>query len=205
MRPLAKSSLALLAGFALGAAPGRDEKTTWTFEADTPGGVASGFAGQVGRWLVAQDGNNRVLAQQARNEKPVYNVCLVEGFRPGKDVDLSVKLRSVAGEIDRGGGLVWRARDAKNYYLARFNPLEDNFRLYKVQDGVRTQLQSADVTCDEAWHTLRITMIGPKIACYLDGRKLLEAEDQTFADAGRIGLWTKADAQTDFDDLTIGE
>jgi hypothetical protein len=116
-----------------------------------------------------------------------------------------VKLRAVAGEIDRGGGLVWRAKDSKNYYIARYNSLEDNFRVYKVQDGKRTMFRGEKVPGDEKWHTLRVTMAGPKITCFFDGKQYLEAEDATFAGAGMIGLWSKADAQSYFDDLTVSE
>ena len=94
-----------------------------------------------------------------------------------KNVDLSVKLRAVAGELDRGGGVVWRAKDKKNYYICRYNPLEDNFRVYKVVDGVRTMFKNAKTAGDEKWHSLRVTMAGPKITCYLDGQKMLEADD----------------------------
>jgi hypothetical protein len=176
----------------------------WDFEKDAPGKVPSGFTSEVGRWEVAQDGANRMLAQLAKNDDATFNVALVQGTSY-KDVDLSVRLRAVAGETDRGGGLVWRAKDAKNYYIARYNPLEDNFRVYKVQDGKRTQFQSAKVAGDEKWHALRVTMTGAKITCYLDGTKYLEAEDATFPDGGKIGVWSKADAQSYFDDLTIVE
>ena len=162
----------------LGRAPGRRRsrrrpgaKKTWDFESDEPGKIAEGFTAEVGRWEVVQDGDNHVLAQKAKNDDATFNVALVEGTSY-KDVDLSVRLRAVAGEIDRGGGLVWRARDAKNYYIARYNPLEDNFRVYKVEDGKRTQFRSAKVPGDDKWHTLRVTMTGPKITCYLDGKKL---------------------------------
>jgi len=174
-------------------------KKTWDFESDELGGIAKGFTNEVGRWEVAKEGNNHVLAQKAKN-----NVALVQGTSY-KDVDLSVKLRAVGGEVDRGGGLVWRATDAKNYYIARYNPLEDNFRVYKVQNGKRTQFQSAKVPGDEKWHTLRVTMVGPKIACFLDGQQHLEAEDSTFPEAGMIGLWSKSDAQSYFDELTASE
>ena len=127
---------------------------------------------------------------------------LVDGTRY-KDLDLSVRLKAVAGELDRGGGLVWRAKDKDNYYIARYNPLEDNFRVYKVEAGKRTQFQSAKVPGDTKWHTLRVTMAGTKITCYLDGTKYLEADDSTFPDAGKIGLWSKADAQSYFDDLNV--
>ena len=114
-------------------------------------------------------------------------------------------MRAVAGEVDRGGGVVWRAKDAKNYYIARYNPLEDNFRVYKVVDGKRTMFKSAKTPGDEKWHTLRVTMVGSKITCYLDGQKHLETEDATFPLAGRIGLWSKADAQSYFDELIVSE
>ncbi len=177
---------------------------TWDFEKDEPGRIARGFTNEVGQWEVARDGDNHVLYQKARNDDATFNVALVEGTEC-QDIELSVKLKPVAGEVDRGGGLVWRARDSKNYYLARYNPLEDNFRLYKVQDGKRTQLKSAKLPGDDQWHTLRVTMVATKIACYLDGQKHLEADDATFPGAGMIGLWTKADAQSYFDDLTVSE
>jgi hypothetical protein len=179
-------------------------KQTWDFEADEPGRIAKGFSNEVGQWEVARDGDNRVLYQKAKNEDAVFNVALVQGTSY-RDLDLSVRLRAVAGDLDRGGGVVWRAKDKKNYYIARYNPLEDNFRVYKVQDGKRTQFASAKVPGDEKWHTLRVTMMGAKITCYLDGQKHLEAEDTTFPEAGMIGLWSKADAQSYFDDLTIDQ
>ena len=170
----------------------------------SPARSPTGFTNEVGQWEVAKDGDNHVLYQKAKNDDATFNVALVEGTSY-KDIDLSVKLRAVAGEIDRGGGLVWRAKDAKNYYIARYNPLEDNFRVYKVQDGKRTQFQSAKIPGDEKWHTLRVTMVGDKITCYLDGRKYLEVEDTTFPGPGMIGLWSKADAQSYFDDLTLSQ
>lgn len=172
----------------------------WDFEADAVGGPAKGFVAEVGRWEVAQDGGNRVLAQRARNGDRVYNVALVDGTSY-RDLDVSVRVKPLAGEIDQGGGVVWRAKDKDNYYIARFNPLEDNLRLYLVENGRRIQLDHADVAGGRGWRTLRITMQGRDITGWLDGEKLLVAEDSTFADAGRIGVWSKADAQSYFDDL----
>jgi hypothetical protein len=179
-------------------------RKVWDFESDPPGTIARGFRNEAGRWEVVRDGDNHVLAQKASNDDATFNVALV-GATSYKDLDLSVRLKAVAGEVDRGGGLVWRARDAKNYYIARYNPLEDNLRVYKVEGGKRTQFQSARVPGDEAWHTLRVTMAGPRITCQLDGKTLLEAEDTTFPEAGMIGLWSKADARSYFDDLTVAE
>jgi hypothetical protein len=176
----------------------------WNFESDEPGKIARGFTGAVGHWEVVRDGENQVLAQKAKNGDDTFNIVLVDGTQLA-DLDLSVRMKAVAGDLDRGGGLVWRAKDKENYYIARYNPLEDNFRVYKVQAGKRTQFQSAKAPGDTKWHTLRITMTGAKIACYLDGTKRLEVEDATFPEAGKIGLWSKADAQSYFDDLSVGD
>jgi hypothetical protein len=85
-----------------------------------------------------------VLAQLAINSGSTFNLILVSG-RNNKNVDISVKMKAVAGKEDQGGGLVWRAKDSNNYYVARYNPLEDNYRVYKVEQGRRIQLQSADI------------------------------------------------------------
>jgi hypothetical protein len=179
-------------------------KTVWSFESAQPGKIAKGFTAEVGTWEVARDGQNHVLEQKAKNDDDTFNVVLVDDTH-FKNVDLSVRMKAVAGELDQGGGLVWRARDKSNYYIARYNPLEDNFRVYKVQGGERTQFQSARIVGDTQWHTLRVTMTGAHITCYLDGTKYLEVEDPTFVEPGKIGLWSKADAQSYFDDLTAGE
>jgi hypothetical protein len=193
---------AAIAAVLMGAAAASSR--TWDFEADAVGGPAKGFTAEVGRWEVAQDGGNRVLAQRERNANRVYNVAMVEGTSY-KDVDVSVRVKPGAGELDQGGGLVWRAKDKDNYYIARFNPLEDNLRLYLVENGRRTQLDHADVKGDREWHTLRITMKDRDITGWLDGEKLLVAEDSAFPDAGRVGVWSKADAQSYFDDLKADE
>jgi hypothetical protein len=195
--------LLFASAIAFGMARSRDGgKQTWDFESDEPGTIAKGFTNEVGQWEVAKEGANKVLHQKAKNDDATFNVALAEGTTY-KDLDLSVKLRAVAGELDRGGGVVWRAKDKKNYYVCRFNPLEDNFRVYKVVDGIRTMFKNAKTPGDDKWHFLRVTMVGPKITCFLDGQKQLEAEDATFEGAGVIGLWSKADAQSYFDDLTV--
>ncbi|MCY3017767.1 MAG: DUF1080 domain-containing protein [Planctomycetota bacterium] len=188
---------------ALGA---EENARTWNFDADKPGRIAAGFTGVTGQWEVVADDNapskGQVLAQVAKSEKPAFNVALAAEPKL-KDVDLSVKMKAVAGAIDQGGGPVWRAKDGQNYYVARFNPLEDNYRLYHVVNGKRTQVQNAEVKLAEGWHTLRVTMKGDQIECFIDGQKHIEAKDTTLQEGGAIGLWTKADAQTRFDDLTV--
>jgi hypothetical protein len=181
---------------------GDGAKRTWNFDDEPTGKIAKNFTNEVGEWTVVASDNGKVLAQSAKNANAVFNIALA-GDTGAKDVDLSVRMKAVAGETDQGGGLVWRAKDAKNYYLARYNPLEDNYRLYKVVDGRRTLIQNADIPHSDGWHTLRVTMSGDQIACYYDGKKSLEAKDTTFPGAGKIGLWSKADAQSHFDDLTL--
>lgn len=185
-------------------AGGGGEPTNFAFDTAQAGGLDPAFTSEVGEWkLEEMSGDGRVFVQRARNANPVFNVALATEPR-ATDVELSVRLRAISGEDDQGGGLVWRAADAKNYYIARWNPLEDNLRVYQIKDGKRTQIQSADVETDaKAWHTLRITMKGDHIEGYLDEKKLLDAHDQTFTAGGRVGLWTKADAVTTFDDMQV--
>lgn len=186
---------------------GQTRTTNWNFDAEKPGAIAAGFTNEIGDWKVVADGSapskTNVLAQLAKNERPIFNVALASETSYAT-VDITVKFKAIAGVIDQGGGLVWRARDSKNYYIARYNPLENNFRVYKVEDGRRMQLGTSDIKGSEGWHTLRITMNGDHIECFYDGKKYLDVNDSTFEEAGKIGLWTKADAQTHFDDLTVG-
>jgi hypothetical protein len=202
MRVLSVMVGVLLMGFA---AQARDAaKKTWTFENDSPGAVPKGFSPAVGEWVVVTTDEGKVLAQSARNANPVFNIVLVDDTK-ARDVDVSVKVKALAGEFDQGGGLVWRAKDARNYYVARFNHKEDNFRVYKVVNGVRSQpFQNADVKHHDGWTVVRVTMKGDHIECYIDGKKYLDVHDTTFNDAGQIGVWSKSDARSQFDDLTLG-
>jgi hypothetical protein len=110
----------------------------------------------------------------------------------------------MAGKEDQGGGPIWRAKDADNYYIARWNPLEKNFRVYFVKDGRRKRLASADIDVDPGkWHEIEIEHVGNKIVAEFDDKKLIEIKDSTFTEAGMVGLWTKADAATAFDDFEI--
>jgi hypothetical protein len=140
------------------------------------------------------------LAQTAAGPNALFNLCVADG-PTYKDVEASVAFKAVQGKLDQGGGLVWRYQDADNYYIARMNPLEDNFRVYKVIGGKRIQLGTKEDLKVPAgtWHTLKVTMKGDHVECFLDGTKYLEAKDDAIKDAGKVGLWTKADAQTHFD------
>jgi hypothetical protein len=148
---------------------------------------------------------SKVLAQtSSAGPNAFFNLCIAA--KPiVQDLDLSVSFKAVSGQKDQGGGPIWRCKDANNYYICRMNPLEDNFRVYKVVDGKRIQLATKEeiVVKESAWHTIRVVHVGNQIRCYFNGKKLLEAKDDTFAEAGKIGLWTKADAVTSFADIVL--
>lgn len=155
-------------------------------------------------WEVIQDPthpDNHVLKQtSSAGANKQFNICVSN--RRFQDAEISVDVTAVSGKIDQGGGLVWRYQDSQNYYIARWNPLEDNFRMYKVVDGVRTQLDTAQAPGDPSQpHNIRIIYVGRDLRGYFDGKLLLEAEDDQFPGWGNIGVWSKADAVTTFDNL----
>ncbi|MCE5266955.1 MAG: hypothetical protein LLG00_03625 [Planctomycetaceae bacterium] len=171
--------------------------------------AAKSGEGQGSVWRIVADDTvpgGKALAQvSADGPKRFYNLCVAKEPKL-RDLDMSVAFKAVAGKIDQGGGLVWRYKDAKNYYVTRINPLENNFRLYKVVDGKRRQLATADLkVAADRWHVLRVTHRGNRIQCYYAGRAFLDVTDDTFPEAGQIGFWTKADAQTRFAALRVDE
>src|SRR3954447_22847399 len=154
----------MLAGVAVHASD-EQKKRTWNFDDETAGKAPRGFTPAVGEWKVASTDEGNVLAQSASNADPIFNVVLVDDTG-ARDVDLSVKVKALAGEFDQGGGLVWRAKDARNYYVARYNHKEDNYRVYKVVNGVRSPpFRSADVKHHDGWTVVRVTMKGDHIEC----------------------------------------
>lgn len=183
--------------------------TLFNFENAAEGNVPTGFSTAVTgnsksiNWSIVNDNGNNVVAQQAINSGSCYNLLVLEK-NSYKDFVTNVKIKAVTGEEDQGGGLMWRYIDKDNYYIARYNPLENNFRFYRVVNGSRKQLESVDSSIKLGeWFTMTVEMKGNKIACSLNGKKLIETTDDTFPSAGLIGFWTKADAVTYFDDLTI--
>lgn len=173
----------------------------WNFESDEPGKPAAGFKSAVGDWSVKVDGTNHTLYQNAQSSDAVYNLAIRTEMLYS-DLDASVRVKADKGIVDQGGGIVWRLKNARTYYLSRYNPLEDSFRLYKVVDGKRFQLASVKAPGDNQWHEIKVSMKGNKIRCMLDDKFPLEAEDDSIRGYGRLGIWSKADAQSYFDDLT---
>lgn len=190
------------------------QAATWDFETAVAGELPNGWAsaktgqGDESTWKIVEDSSApagaKVLAQTAKSPGSMFNLCIANAAT-FKDVEMTVSFKAVAGRIDQGGGLVWRYLDANNYYVVRMNPLEGNFRLFKVENGNRSMIASKDgvAMSDGKWHTMSLTTKGQHIECSLDGRKYLEANDATFCNGGKVGLWTKADAQTYFDDLRV--
>lgn len=209
----------LLLAVAISSAGASDKETsrTMTFSKDSLDKVPTGWridhTGKDGGgvWKVVADDTapskkGHVLSQTGESPGPVFNLCVADDTSY-KNVQVTVAFKANQGKKDQGGGIVWRYIDANNYYIARFNPLEDNYRLYKVMDGKRIQLATKEeikVPVSE-WHTLTIKMTGDQIECILDGKKHLDFQDATFQKAGKVGLWTKADAQTSFDEFVVSE
>jgi hypothetical protein len=178
------------------------------FDQDPTGKLAPGWTNASGTWQVVADptapSKPNVLAQVSKDHTGSYFNVAVADQPSLKDVTISVRSRGVTGREDQGGGPVWRYRDLRNYYIARHNNLEDNYRVYKVVNGRRIQIGSADLkAATGTWHALKVTMTGNHIQCFFDGKKYLDVKDDTFKDAGKAGLWTKADAQTHFDDFQV--
>jgi len=154
-----------------------------------------------GQWVRRASGGRQVLAQTAETQP--WAVAILEDQKFA-DVDVSVRFRPISGKEDASGGIIFRARDGRNYFLIRANALENNFRLYTIVNGKRSTIASARVTEPSlgAWHSIRVVAVGPRIQGYLDRTPLLDHEDNTFT-GGWVGLWTKADSVTEFADLEI--
>ena len=192
--------------------------TTFTFDNCEPGKIPPGWSqyftgrGDTTEWQVANDNGNLVLAQLSEdNPNYHFNEIVFDGFKV-KNVELIVRLKGVRGKKDQGGGFIWRFMGANNYYVVRANPLEDNVVLYKVENGKRTDLPligkgrtyGVDVPpLGNGWNTLKLKVIDNMFNVSLNNKEIFQVQDNTFKDAGKIGLWTKADALTYFDDFEV--
>ena len=187
-----------------------------TFDTATAGSLPAGFIsartgpGLDGKWVAQPDptaptGPN-VLAQLSTDSTAARFPMAVATEGKYRDLEVSVKFKAISGRVDQAGGLVFRYQDANNYYLVRANALEHNYRLYRVVQGQRTQFAGSNlkVTAKE-WHTLKVVCVGNQIEASFDGQKVISARDYTFQDPGLVGVWTKADSVTYFDDLEVRE
>jgi len=171
-----------------------------------PGWAATKTGAGQAKWTVEKDdtapSKPNVLKQSGQ---ATYPVCIKEDTNL-KDGFVEVKFKAVSGKEDQAGGLIWRARDSNNYYVARANALEDNVTIYDTVNGRRTERKRTRVkVASNQWHTLRIDFQGTHFTVTFDGKKALEWDDQTFKDSGKVGVWTKADSVTLFDDFSYGD
>ena len=186
----------------------------WNFDHEQPGTLPGEFTigtlfdgRPAGNWQVLATDRTKspphVLAQlMAKGAEHAYKVLLIKEVI-ASDLNLEVSFLPIQGQADMGGGLIWRAADDRNYYLARANPLEQNIRVYRVVKGVRHLLENFDQTIDvRQWHSLRVMHRGCQINIFYDDKQVFDLCDKTFQ-AGMIGLWTKSDAVTYFDDLQL--
>lgn len=186
----------------------------WTFDREAAGKAPSNWkfgytnpADGKGAWKVVKDAKSmsgpNVLELKAESGGRAFNLAMAKDTSYD-DVDVRTRLRPNTGKEDQGGGLIWRCKDENNYYICRMNPLESNFRVYHVIKGKREQLQTVNVkTQPGKWYVVRAKMVGSHIMCWLDEKKLLDVTDESIKGAGMIGLWTKADASSSFDNIAV--
>jgi hypothetical protein len=189
-----------------------------SFEGDQTGVTPQGWTATLTgsgnpKWTVESDETAPSKAKVVRQSGRATFPLLLKNDTSIKDGFIEVKFKAIAGSEDRAAGVVWRAKDANNYYVVRANALEDNFVLYKTVDGVRRAIDIVGRTGGygasvpvpaNIWHSLRIDFKGPRFSASFNGKRLFEVEDSTFTEAGMVGLWTKADSVTAFDDFSFG-
>ncbi|HEY5481013.1 MAG TPA: family 16 glycoside hydrolase [Verrucomicrobiae bacterium] len=207
-----KTDMKALAAFALltGLLCGSALADTVNFDdlkagAPPPGWTASRTGKGDAKWeIVADDSAPSKTNVLRQSGEATYPVCF-KNDASLKDGFVAVKFKAVSGKIDQAGGVIWRCQDADNYYIARANALEDNITIYHTIKGKRVSLKNIDTTvAPGVWHTLRVEFKGNKFAVIFDSKKVIEATDDSFSDAGKVGVWTKADSVTLFDDFSYG-
>ena len=177
------------------------------FAGAAPPGWSCGVTGRgTQRWTIESDASApskaNVLKQSGRGDFPwcvKTATSVADGF-------VEVKFKPVSGKEDQAGGVVWRWKDGNNYYVARANALENNVSLYYTQDGRRITIKYVDApVARQQWHILRVEFAGKRIRVALDGKFYIDTEDAHIAGPGQVGVWTKADSVTLFDDFSYGE
>ena len=201
-----KTAMAMTGLLASGAALGQ----TINFDSDSPGALPTGWEqGVTGKgspkWAVRADpgapSKPNVLEQSGSGTFPwcvLRKTSVESGF-------VEVRFKPISGSEDQAGGVVWRWKDGNNYYIARANALENNVSLYHTTNGRRNTIKYVDApVAKNVWHTLRVEFSGKRIKVALDGKTYIEQEDDHITGAGAVGLWTKADSVTAFDDFSYG-
>ena len=186
------------------------DAATLSFDQDSPGALPAGWrAGVTGSgspiWTVEADATApskpNVLKQSGSGPFP-WCVRTDASFADGY---VEVKFKPISGSRDQAGGVIWRFKDGDNYYVARANALEDNVSLYYTQNGRRITLKYVDAPVPgNTWHTLRVEFSGKRIRVVFNGKPYIAMDDDHIAGAGAVGVRTKADSVTLFDDFTYG-
>jgi hypothetical protein len=214
LRATLSTVLALVAGaFALSLVA-----ETVDFSSAKPGALPPHWVGtQTGKgqakWTTEKDleapGKPCVLKQSG---EATYPICIKDDVRL-KNGFVEVRFKPISGKEDQAGGVIWRVKDKDNYYVCRANALEDNVVLYRTVRGMRSALEIVgrkggygvkEPVAPAQWHTLRVEFKDHHFKVIFDGKHLFDVEDNTFNDVGRVGVWTKADSVTIFDDFTYG-
>ncbi len=161
---------------------------------------ATGKWQSVGKWVTSKDGNSTIVSL-VKPSGEYYNLHFTKDFSLSNGT-LSVDFKANSGSQDQGGGIMWDLQDKNNYLVARFNPLEDNFRFYTVIDGRRVERESCNIKLSNGWHNMAIKVYMSHYRLYLDNKELLKF---TFnSKGGGVGVWTKSDALSSFKNFEIG-
>ena len=196
---------------------------TIRFDSALPGSLPAGWTvamthtGEAPKWEVRHDASApskpNVLAQLSADRTDARFPMAILNTVNCRDGEVSVKFKTVAGKTDQAAGLVSRYRDPNNYYLVRANALENNIVMYRVEGGNRVSIAPKGKPREtygvrhrippRTWNVLKITFKKSRFEVYFDHRKVFESEDSTFTQAGKVGLWTKADSVTYFDDFQV--
>jgi len=157
------------------------------------------------KWTIENDSTApskpNVLKQSGQATFPI---CIKDDTNL-KDGFVEVKFKPISGKEDQAAGLVWRVKDSNNYYVARANALEDNVTIYDTVNGRRTERKRTNTkVSSNQWHTLRVDFQGSHFTVIFDGKRAIDWDDAKFKEAGKVGVWTKADSVTLFDDFAYG-
>ena len=176
-----------------------------TIGAPPPGWTATKTGSGEAKWTIEKDdtapSKPNVLKQSGQ---ATYPVCIKDDTNL-KDGFVEVKFKPISGKEDQAGGVIWRAKDSNNYYIARANALEDIVTIYDTVKGRPTERKRTNTkVASNQWHTLRVDFQGNHFTVTFDGKKAIEWDDATFTEAGKVGVWTKADSVTLFDDFVYG-
>lgn len=193
---------------------GAQNKVTFDNSMVLPKGWESGVTGTgTAKWEIAADETAPSRTHVLKQSGEATFCWAAKTDERIKDGVAEVRFKTISGKEDQAAGIVFRFTDANNYYVVRANALEDNVVLYKTVEGKRSSLPVKGRTlgygfdtriASGKWATLRIEFKDNLFTVFLDGKQLFQVEDATFKEPGAVGVWTKADSVTLFDDFTYG-